>query len=70
MAFESIAYGEGSPGRVFKLDEESVAERLFSLEEDTGGILSWTDTSGLRQVLRKSWEGSGFRDRMLTKAYE
>lgn len=70
MAFESIAYGEGSPGRVFKLDEESVAERLFSLEEDTGGILSWTDTSGLRQVLRKSWDSSGFRNLMLTKAYE
>ena len=29
MAFETIVYGEGSPGRVFKLDEESVADRLF-----------------------------------------
>lgn len=70
MAFESIVYGEGSPGRVFKLDEESVAERLFSLEEDTSGAFSWTDTSGLRQVLRKSWDSSAFRNRMLTKAYE
>lgn len=69
MAFESIVYGEGSPGRVFKLDEESVAERLFSLEDFTGGIFSWTDTSGLRQVLRKSWNGSAFRSWMLEKAY-
>jgi hypothetical protein len=70
MAFESIVYGEGSPGRVFKLDEESVAERLFSLEEETSGVISWTDTSGLRQVLRKSWNSSEFRDLMLRKAYE
>ncbi|QTQ34967.1 DUF4007 family protein [Aromatoleum petrolei] len=70
MAFESIVYGEGSPGRVFKLDEESVAERLFSLDEFTLGVLSWTDTSGLRQVLRKSWDSSAFRNRMLDKAYE
>jgi hypothetical protein len=69
MAFESIVYGEGSPGRVFKLDEESVAERLFSLEDFTGGVFSWTDTSGLRQVLRKSWNGSAFRSWMLEKAY-
>lgn len=69
MAFESIVYGEGSPGRVFKLDEESVAERLFSLEDFTGGVFSWTDNSGLRQVLRKSWNGSAFRNWMLEKAY-
>lgn len=69
MAFESIVYGEGSPGRVFKLDEESVAERLFSLDDFTGGTFSWTDTAGLRQVLRKSWNGSAFRSWMLDKAY-
>jgi len=69
MAFESIVYGEGSPGRVFKLDEESVAERLFSLDDFTGGTFSWTDTAGLRQVIRKSWNGSAFRSWMLEKAY-
>lgn len=69
MAFESIVYGEGSPGRVFKLDEESVAERLFSLEELTGGIMSWTDTSGLRQILKKQDNLSTLRNLMLEKAY-
>lgn len=69
MAFESIVYGEGSPGRVFKLDEESVAERLFLLDDFTGGTFSWTDTAGLRQVLRKGWNGSAFRSWMLEKAY-
>ena len=53
MAFETIAYGEGSPGRVFKLDEDSVAERLMSLSDLTEVLLAWTDTAGLRQVHRK-----------------
>lgn len=69
MAFETIAYGEGSPGRVFKLDENSVAERLFALEELTGGTLSWTDTAGLRQVHRKTFENDGLSSLMIKKSY-
>lgn len=54
LAFETIAYAEGSPGRVFKLDEESIAQRLISLADLTGGKLAWTDSAGLRQVHRKT----------------
>lgn len=53
LAFESIAYAEGSPGRVFKLDEESIAQRLMALSEITGNKLAWTDSAGLKQVFRK-----------------
>lgn len=70
MAFESIAYGEGSPGRVFKLDEDSVAERLFGLDELTGGTLSWTDTAGLRQVHRKNFDSDELKAAMIVKAYD
>lgn len=69
LAFETIAYGEGSPGRVFKLDEESVAERLFGLEDLTSGSLAWTDTAGIRQVLRKSSDLSRLKSKMLKEAY-
>lgn len=69
LAFESIAYGEGSPGRVFKLDEDSVAERLFSLEALTKGTLSWTDTAGLRQVHRKQEKIAGLSKTMIERAY-
>lgn len=31
MSFEAVAYGEGSPGRVFKLDEDSIAEALVRI---------------------------------------
>ncbi|TAH13979.1 MAG: DUF4007 family protein [Curvibacter sp.] len=53
LAFEAVAYSEGSPGRVFKLDEESIAQRLISLSDFTRGKLAWTDSAGLRQVHRK-----------------
>ena len=70
LAFESIAYGEGSPGRVFKLDEDSVAERLFNLDSLTNGALSWTDTAGLRQVHRKAEKLPGLSEKMIAKAYD
>lgn len=69
LAFESIAYGEGSPGRVFKLDEESVAQRLFGLDELTHGALTWTDTAGLRQVIRNRSKGPSLSTRMMKQAY-
>lgn len=52
LSFESIAHDFGSPGRVFKLDEASVAERLIGLEEVSDGAMIWTDSAGLRQVSR------------------
>jgi hypothetical protein len=52
MSFEAIAHHFGSPGRVFKLDESSVAERLLNLESVTRGALRWTDTAGVRQISR------------------
>lgn len=51
LSFESIAYDPGSPGRAFKLDENSVAERLINLEAITHGKYIWSDTAGQRHVL-------------------
>ena len=69
LAFEAIAYGEGSPGRVFKLDEDSVAERLHYLEDLTDGDISWTDSAGLRQVHRKVDITEQLSLKMIEKAY-
>jgi hypothetical protein len=51
LSFESIAYDPGSPGRAFKLDEDSIAERLIDLETLTRGRYMWSDTAGQRHVL-------------------
>jgi hypothetical protein len=52
LTTEQICYAPGSPGRVFKLDEDSVITRLMRLGELTDGAWLWVDTAGLRQVQR------------------
>ncbi len=52
LSFEAIVYEPGSPGRVFLLDEDDVAERLSNLDEITNGKLRWSETAGLKQVVR------------------
>ena len=49
---EQACYAPGSPGRVFKLDEDSVINRLMRMEAVTDGAWRWTDTAGLRQLQR------------------
>lgn len=53
MAFDRVAHDYGSPGRVFKLDEGAVADRLMALEALTDGDIQWTEQAGIRQVTRK-----------------
>ncbi len=69
LTFETAAYAQGSPGRVFKLDEESVAERLFALADLTNGRLRWSDTSGLRQVHRSDFDPELLMTQLLRDSY-
>ena len=50
LSVEQVQYDPGSPGRIFKLDEDSLVARLMSIGNATGGKMVWTDTAGLRQV--------------------
>ena len=52
LSIEAISYEPGSPGRVFKLDDDALAERLVRIEQTSEGAFRWTDTAGLSQVLR------------------
>jgi hypothetical protein len=58
MAFSELAFGSGSPGVVFKLDELSLITRLERLHDLTSGELSYADTAGLRQVYSKGKRNS------------
>jgi hypothetical protein len=74
LTAEQICYAAGSPGRVFKLDEDSVVTRLMGLGALTGGAWQWVDTAGLRQVQRTGdFEASAlikadYRSSLLEKA--
>jgi hypothetical protein len=52
LSFEAIAHEPGGPGRVFLLDENDVADRLAALDHITRGRLRWSETAGLKQVVR------------------
>lgn len=52
LSFEVIAHAPGGPGRVFQFDENDVADRLSALDDETGGALRWSETAGLKQVVR------------------
>ena len=53
LSFEALAYEPGSPGRVFLLDENELADRLFEIEESSGGCYRWSETAGLKQLIRE-----------------
>jgi hypothetical protein len=53
LALNDLARQPGSPGRLFKIDESSLAERMESIEKQTSGALSYAETAGLRQLYRR-----------------
>ncbi len=53
ISFAECLYGLGSPGQVFKLDENSLVEYLEELEALSEGALELDDTAGLKQVYRR-----------------
>ena len=72
MAFDRVAHDYGSPGRVFKLEENGVTERLISLEQISNGQIQWTEQAGLRQVTLKNSSEKNFetlKKKLLAAAY-
>lgn len=51
FSFDELAYRPSAPGRVFKLDERALAERLERLVDLTQGAWQFTETAGYRQIL-------------------
>ncbi|MBB6050759.1 DUF4007 family protein [Armatimonas rosea] len=52
LSLREILHGAGSPGRAFRLDEQSVLNYLDALSEATGGALGFEDTALIRQAVR------------------
>ena len=52
LSIRSALYEPGSPGRVFKLDEFSLVERLTRIDEISKGHFHWSDTAAVRNVSR------------------
>ncbi len=53
LSVDDLARHPGSPGRVFRLDDDSLAARLEHVVRWSHGALLHDDTAGVRQLLRK-----------------
>jgi hypothetical protein len=54
LSVKSIITDEGSPGRAFRLDEDTVLGYLDKLSDITNGAMKFEDTALIRQVVRVS----------------
>ena len=52
LSFESLLHEPHSPGRVFLLDENEMLDQLNQLEDASNGSYRWSETAGLKQLLR------------------
>ena len=47
-----MTHAAGSPGRVFMLGEDDLVALLSAAEDLTEGAYRWSETAGLRQIIR------------------
>ena len=52
LSFETVAHQPGCCGKLFLLHDNDVVDRLARLESFTDGALRWSETAGLKQVIR------------------
>jgi hypothetical protein len=64
VAFNELAYGERSPGRLFRLDEDALLSRLLRFETTTHGRAVYSETGGVRQIAWRAPDDQGL-DRVL-----
>ena len=53
LSFEALSHEPGAPGRVFLLAENDLVDLLGRLENITNGIYRWSETAGLKQLIRE-----------------
>jgi hypothetical protein len=69
VAVDECIYQAGSPGQLFRLDENSVVEHLETLSDIVGGDIRIEETAGLRQVYINS-EADDFFDQAAQQLLE
>ena len=52
LSFEALNHEPGCPARVFMLEENDMIDMLAMLDETTNGVYSWSETAGLKQLIR------------------
>lgn len=53
ISLASLTYDPGSPGQIFKLDENSIVRRLEEVGKLSSGAFRYDETAGLKQLYRQ-----------------
>lgn len=53
LSIENICYEPLSPGKIFLIDEDTIGGFLQNISEATNGLLEWSETAGLKQIILK-----------------
>lgn len=69
VAFNELAYGERSPGRLFRLDEDALLSRLLHFETASRGRAVYSETGGIRQVAWRAPEDETIDRALLDDAF-
>lgn len=69
LSFDLIAYGDASPGKVFKLDEESIMNYIEAMKDITRGAFEWTSSGGIRQLVRMKPLTAGQKAKIFSSIY-
>ena len=52
LSFEALNHEPGCPARAFLLEENDMVDMLTALEGASDGIYTWSETAGLKQLIR------------------
>lgn len=69
LSLEALVQNPGSPGRTFLLDENSIVEFLERQETLTDGIYRWSETAGLKMLIRERELSRNESLRLVAKLY-
>lgn len=53
IGLETITYDPGSPGQIFKIDQDSIVERLEKIAELSDNAFRYDETAALKQIYRR-----------------
>lgn len=70
LSLDAIAFGEASPGRILKLDEDSIIAYLIQADDVSSGRIRWSDLAGIKQLSKQNCDVDMLMNEMLRKAYE
>ena len=69
LSLEALTHEPGSPGRVFLLDENDVVDMLAQLEDSAKGAYRWSETAGLKQLIRSDKLGLAWAIDQVAEGY-